>query len=116
MPCSDPIVALLTAFRPLFSSPTWKKVLVLFRGPLLAHGRRTVTAALWQTGQERDLHFSASHQVLNRALVTAEGESPAPLPDPGDLCPGGREAGYGHRRTPGTALGHQDAQTGRLPR
>lgn len=59
MPRSDLLGALLTAFRPLFTSPTWENMLVLCRGTLLAHGRRTVTAALWQTGQEQDPHFSA---------------------------------------------------------
>lgn len=67
MPSSDPIVAMLTTFRPLFSAPTWRNMLVLCRGTLLAHGRRTVTAALWHTGHEQDPHFSAYHQVLNRA-------------------------------------------------
>jgi hypothetical protein len=31
MPCSDPIIALLEPFRPLFTAPTWKKMLVLRR-------------------------------------------------------------------------------------
>ncbi len=51
----------------LFTAPTWKKMLTLLRGTLLARGRRTVTAALWHTGHEQDPHFSAFHQVLNRA-------------------------------------------------
>jgi hypothetical protein len=42
-------------------------MLTLFRGTLLARGRRTVTAALWQTGHDQDTHFSGVHQVLNRA-------------------------------------------------
>jgi hypothetical protein len=42
-------------------------MLTLLRGTLLARGRRTVTAALWHTGHEQDPHFSAFHQVLNRA-------------------------------------------------
>lgn len=67
MPCSDPIIALLAPFRPLFTAPTWKKMLTLLRGTLLARGRRTVTAALWQTGHQQDPHFSAFHQALNRA-------------------------------------------------
>jgi hypothetical protein len=58
---------MLESFRPLFTAPTWKKMLTLLRGTLLARGRRTVTAALWQTGHDQDPHFSAFHQVLNRA-------------------------------------------------
>jgi hypothetical protein len=67
MPCSDPIIAMLAPFRPVFTAPTWKHMLTLLRGTLLARGRRTVTAALWQTGHQQDPHFSAFHQVLNRA-------------------------------------------------
>jgi hypothetical protein len=67
MPCSDPSIALLAPFRPLFTAPTWKKMLTHLGGTLLARGRRTVTAALWQTGHQQDPHFSAFHQALNRA-------------------------------------------------
>ena len=67
MPCTGPSIPLLEVFRPLFTAPTWEKMLTLLRGTLLARGRRTVTAALWQTGHEQDPHFSAFHQVLNRA-------------------------------------------------
>jgi DDE superfamily endonuclease len=67
MPCTAPIITLLEPFRPVFTAPTWKKMLTLLRGTLLARGRRTVTAALWHTGHEQDPHFSTFHQVLNRA-------------------------------------------------
>ena len=64
---SDPIIAILAHFRPLFTAPTWKKMMTLLTGTLLARGRRTVTAALWQTGHHLDSNFSRFHQVLNRA-------------------------------------------------
>jgi DDE superfamily endonuclease len=67
MPCTAPIITMLEPFRCLFTAPTGKKVLTLLRGTLLARGRRTVTAALWQTGHEQDPHFSVFHQVLKRA-------------------------------------------------
>lgn len=67
MPCTDPIISTLEPFRCLFTAPTWKKMLTLLHGTLLARGRRTVTAALWQTGHEQDPNFSTFHQVLNRA-------------------------------------------------
>jgi hypothetical protein len=67
MPCTAPSIPLLEAFRPLFTAPTWNKMLTLLRGALLARGRRTVTAALWHTGHDQDPHYSACHQVLNRA-------------------------------------------------
>jgi hypothetical protein len=41
--------------------------MILLTGTLLAHGRRTVAAALRHTGNERETNFSAFHQVLNRA-------------------------------------------------
>ena len=63
MPCADPIITMLEPFRPLFTGPTWKKMLILLRGTLLARGRRTVTAALWQTGRKPVPHFSSFHQV-----------------------------------------------------
>jgi hypothetical protein len=58
---------MLEPFRLLFTVPTWNKMLTLLRGTILARGRRTVTTALWQTGHHQDPHFSAFHQVLNRA-------------------------------------------------
>jgi hypothetical protein len=67
MPCAAPIVTMLEPFRCLFTAPTWKKMLTLLRGTLLARGRRTVTTALWHTGHEQDPHFSTFHQALNRA-------------------------------------------------
>lgn len=67
MPCAAPSVPLLEPFRCLFTAPTWKKMLTLLRGTLLARGRRTVTTARWHTGHEQDPHFSRFHQVLNRA-------------------------------------------------
>jgi hypothetical protein len=67
MPCAAPSRTLLEPFRCLFTAPTWKHMLTLLRGTLLARGRRTVTAALWHTGHQQDPHFSPFHQVLNRA-------------------------------------------------
>jgi hypothetical protein len=41
--------------------------MILLTGTLLAHGHRTVAAALRHTGNEMDTSFSGFHQVLNRA-------------------------------------------------
>jgi hypothetical protein len=41
--------------------------MTLLTGSLLAHGRRTVAAALRQTGHEMETNFSTFHHVLNRA-------------------------------------------------
>src|SRR5438876_8352832 len=62
-----PIITILAHFEPLFTTPTWKKVVILLIGTVLARGRRTVTAALRQMGLQMDSHFSSFHQVLNRA-------------------------------------------------
>lgn len=67
MSLPQPIITVLAYFQPLFTAPTWKKVVTLLVGTVLARGRRTVTAALRQMGQQMDPHFSGFHQVLNRA-------------------------------------------------
>lgn len=61
------IIAVLAHFEPLFTAPTWKKVVTLMIGTLLARGRRTVTAALRQMGHQMNTQFSVFHQVLNHA-------------------------------------------------
>lgn len=60
------IIALVEAFRPAFTQPTYQKVLVLLLGTVLAQGRRTVTAALRMMGYEQQGDWSKYHQVLNR--------------------------------------------------
>jgi DDE superfamily endonuclease len=67
MPLPGPIIEVLAAFRPLFTAPTWRKLMTLLTGTLVAHGRRTVAAALRHTGNEMETNFSTFHQVLNRA-------------------------------------------------
>jgi hypothetical protein len=58
MSLPSPIIAVLAHFQPLFTAPTWSKVVLLLVGTLLAHGRRTVTAALRQVGQQSNAHSS----------------------------------------------------------
>jgi hypothetical protein len=67
MPLPDPIIEVLTVFRPLFTAPTWSKLMILLTGTLLTHGRRTVAAALRCTGNDKASNWSLFHQVLNRA-------------------------------------------------
>ncbi len=38
MPCTAPIISMLEPFRCLFTAPTWKKMLTLLTGTLLARG------------------------------------------------------------------------------
>jgi len=67
MPLPDPIIEVLTVFRPLFTAPTWRKLMTLLTGTLLAQGRRTVAAALRARGNAQASNWSLFHQVLNRA-------------------------------------------------
>ena len=67
MPLPDPIIEVLTVFRPLFTAPTWRKLMTLLTGTLLTQGRRTVAAALRASGNEQAANWSSFHQVLNRA-------------------------------------------------
>src|SRR5579859_4722637 len=67
MPLPDPIIEVLAVFRPLFTAPTWRKLMILLTGTLLAKGRRTVAAALRASGNAQAGNFSLFHQVLNRA-------------------------------------------------
>jgi hypothetical protein len=67
MPLPDPIIEVLTTFRPLFTAPTWRKLMTLLTGTLLARGRRTVAAALRASGNQQSANWSLFHQVLNRA-------------------------------------------------
>src|SRR5437764_5332728 len=67
MPLPDSILEVLMAFRPLFTAPTLRKLMMLLTGTLLAHGRRTVAAALRASGNGMAANWSSFHQVLNRA-------------------------------------------------
>ena len=71
MSLSPEIVTVLAIFQSAFTYPTWEKAQVLIIGTLLAHGRRTVTAALRQMGRGAETDFSRYHQVLNRAQWSA---------------------------------------------
>src|SRR5215469_11888934 len=61
------LALLLAPFRPGFTRPTWRKVLILLEGTLLARGRRTVTVALRMMGLHHLAQFNVFHHVLSRA-------------------------------------------------
>ena len=71
MVSSHPLFKVLSPFRSAFTSPTWKNVLVLVEGTLLAHGRRTVTSALRSMGLTENAHFNVFHHTLSRAHWSA---------------------------------------------
>ena len=61
------IIPLLECFRPVFTEPTYQKVISLVVGAILSKGRRTVTSALRVLGLEQEGDWSKYHHVLNRA-------------------------------------------------
>lgn len=67
MPLPEAIIAVVAPFRPLFPAPTWRKLMTLLTGTLLAHGRRTMCSALRFSGEQSNENWSQYHQVLNRA-------------------------------------------------
>ena len=67
MPLSDPIIEVLSVFRPLFTTPTWRKLMTLLTGTRFSQGPRTVAAALRASGNAQASNWSSFHQVLNRA-------------------------------------------------
>ena len=67
MPLPDPSIEVLAVFRPVFTAPTWRKLMTLLSGTLLARGRRTVAAALRASGNEQAGNWSLFHQVRSSA-------------------------------------------------
>ena len=50
MPLPDPIIEVLAVVRALFTAPTWRKLMILLTGTLLAQGHRTFAVALRDSG------------------------------------------------------------------
>jgi hypothetical protein len=67
MSLSDPMTTVLCELEPVFSQPTWRQGRVLIVGTLLAHGQRTVTAALRPMGVHDATTFGLSHHGRSRA-------------------------------------------------
>src|SRR3954451_7492293 len=68
---SVPPLSLLTPFAVAFTAPTFRHVLVLVSGMILASGRRTVAAALRAVGLGDEHRFTTYHRVLNRDVWSA---------------------------------------------
>jgi hypothetical protein len=87
MPLPDPLIEVLTVFRPLFTAPTWRKLMILLTGTRLSRGQRTVAAALRATGNEMAGNWSLFQQVLSpRPLGSVGGESPTAPAHRRDVC------------------------------
>ena len=65
------VSAVLAAFAPLFTEPSWLRVQVLLCGTLLAPANHTLTAALRALGLARVPGFQNYHRLLNRARWSA---------------------------------------------
>jgi hypothetical protein len=66
-----PPLSLLAPFAIAFTAPTFRHVLVLIAGTILASGRRTVAAALRAVGLGDERRFTTYHRVLNRGVWSA---------------------------------------------
>jgi hypothetical protein len=66
-----PPLSVLTPFAVAFTAPTFRHVLVLVSGTILASGRRTVAAALRAVGLVDERRFTTYHRVLNRGVWSA---------------------------------------------
>ncbi|MBV8574257.1 MAG: transposase, partial [Acetobacteraceae bacterium] len=65
------VSAVLAAFAPLFTEPSWLRAQVLLCGTLLAPANFTVTAALRALGLAGEPGFQNYHRLLNRACWSA---------------------------------------------
>ena len=98
MPLPDPILEVLMTFRPLFTAPTWRKLMILLTGTLLAQGRRTVAAALRHADNSMAGNWSNFRSVAQpRPLVAISGESPPPASHCRHLCASRSQRGSGDR-------------------
>jgi hypothetical protein len=87
MPLPDPIIEVLTVFRPLFTAPTWRKVMTWLTGTLLARGHRTVAAALRASGNGKAPNWSSDHSGPQPcSVVSTDGEPPAAPAHRRDVC------------------------------
>jgi hypothetical protein len=65
------VSAVLAAFAPLFTQPSWLRAQALLCGTLLAPANHTITAALRALGLAGEPGFQNYHRVLNRARWSA---------------------------------------------
>jgi hypothetical protein len=65
------VSAVLAAFAPLFTEPSWLRAQALLCGVLLAPANQTLTAALRALGLAGEPGFQNYHRVLNRARWSA---------------------------------------------
>lgn len=69
------IITVIAQFAPAFTQPSYRKMVVLLVGTILARGRRTVTAALRAVGLQQDQRWANYHHLLSRASWSGLGVS-----------------------------------------
>jgi len=74
------LAMLLAPFRTGFTHPTWRKILILLEGTLLARGRRTVTSALRMMGLHQLAQFNVFHHVPPSSALVAFADEQSTLP------------------------------------
>src|SRR5438552_7601415 len=67
MQLPDPIIQVFSEFQPLLSQPSYRQMMVLVCGTLLAHGGRTVIAALTILGWAHETNWSKYPNLRKRA-------------------------------------------------
>jgi hypothetical protein len=95
MPCSDPIIAMLEPFRPLFDSPNLEEN----ADPLERNspGKRTANSdgcLVANRPRPGSALKPLSPGPQSCVLVSAGGKPTLNLTDLGNLCPGRRDTGY----------------------
>jgi len=108
--------AWVSPFRPLFTHPTWQRVLVLIEGAVLAPHRRTISAALRAAGKDEDAGFARYHAVLNRCRWSALAASRLLFVLLIDRFAASGAGGNRPRRHDRAAMGRQDQGTRHLSR
>ena len=66
-----PIIACLSIFLPLFSQPSFLKLLLLFQGHILCNGRRTIADILKRLGLRNIKNYSKYHDFFKKSKWSA---------------------------------------------
>ena len=115
-PASMPPLSPLTPFAVAFTAPTFRHVVVLASGTILASGRRTVATTLRAVGLGEERRFTTYHRVLNRDVWSALVLSRLMLDLLVRTSGAGRASRVGGGRDPGAPSRPEGRLEGTLPR
>jgi hypothetical protein len=57
----EPIITIFAHFQPVLTAPSYRKMVLLICGTLLARGKRTVTAALKMLGLDQEHNWPINY-------------------------------------------------------